>query len=150
MYWDYFLQSVGLQEQEKHLDTQIDDKGDEDGTEDKVSPKFGSSSKVSQQPTNKKRPPKTKGTPSSADRSATIIKEESPQMQLRSSTTKRRENKGRMCYGIQQQTRDIPEIPFSPTNVEDTQVTPTKNQGKLSKMRGHKKEKKHTPKIFNA
>jgi hypothetical protein len=32
MSWDYFLQSVGLQEKEKQPDTQIDDKGDEDDT----------------------------------------------------------------------------------------------------------------------
>jgi hypothetical protein len=117
---------VGLQEKEKKPHTQIDDKGDEDGTEDKVSPKFGSSSKVSQQPTNKKRPPKTKDTPSSADKSATITKEETPRMQLSSSTAKRRENIGNMCFGIQKKTQDTPEIPLSHRNVEDTWVTPTK------------------------
>jgi len=40
MSWDYFLRSVGLQEKEKQPNTQIDDKGDEDGIEDKVSLKL--------------------------------------------------------------------------------------------------------------
>jgi hypothetical protein len=69
-------------------------------------------------------------------------------MQLRSSTAKRRENKGNMCSGIQKQTHDIPESPLSPRNVEDTQVTPTKKQGKFPKMRGKMKEKQHSPEIF--
>jgi hypothetical protein len=88
MSWDYFMQSVGLQEQEKNPDTQIDDKGDEYDIKDKVSLEAGSSSKASQQPASKKRAPKTKGTPSSANRSTTLMKEEIPRMQLRSSTAK--------------------------------------------------------------
>jgi len=78
MSWDYFLQSVGLQEQEKQPDTQIDEKGYEDDTEYKVSPEAGSSLKASHQPTSKKRAPETKGTPSSANRSANLMKEEIP------------------------------------------------------------------------
>jgi hypothetical protein len=49
---------------------------------------------------------------------------------------------------MQQKAQDIPESPLSPRNVEDTQVTPTKKQGKLPKMRGKMKEKQHSPEIF--
>jgi hypothetical protein len=76
------------------------------------------------------------------------MKEESPQMQLRFSTTKQRENKSKMCSSIQKQAQDILEIPFSPRNVKYTHVTPTKKQGKLPKMRGKMKEKQHNPEIF--
>ena len=136
---------MGLQEKEQQLDTQIGDKRNQDDIEDKFSTKFGSSSKLLQQPTKKENSPKTKGTPSRAKTSTTLLKEEIPRMQLSSSTTKWRENKGNICYGIQKQTKDILESPLSQTNVEYTQVTPTKKKSKLPKMRGKMKQKQHNP-----
>jgi hypothetical protein len=76
MSWDYFMQSVGLQEQEQQPDTQTEGKKYEDNTKYRVSPEAGSSSKESQQRTNKKKAPKTKGTPSRTNNSATPMKEE--------------------------------------------------------------------------
>jgi len=67
-----------------------------------------------------------KGTPSSANKSTTPMKEEIPRMQLRSTTKKQRENEGNMCSGMHKKAKYILESPLSPKNAEDTQVTPTK------------------------
>ena len=81
--WDYFLQFVGLQEQEQQPDPQTEGENDEYNPKGMVSPEPGSSSKASQQTTNKKKAYKTKGTPSRTNKSVTPMKEETPQMQLR-------------------------------------------------------------------
>jgi hypothetical protein len=46
MPWDYFLQSVGLQEEEQQVDPQSEEKKDEDNPEMRVSPEPGFSSKA--------------------------------------------------------------------------------------------------------
>jgi len=59
-------------------------------------------------------------------------------MQLRSSTAKRRENKGDRVSNMQQHAYDTPQGPLSPNHSEDEHVTPIMQQGKVSKTKNER------------
>lgn len=94
--------------------------------------------KLVQPTSNKGKGPKTRNTPSKANKPETSVKESSPRMQLRSSTKKGKENKSGKAARMHPPALETSQMSLSSSHSEEEQRTPIEQQPNkpVTRMRG--------------